>query len=367
MNVNPILVPTLICESFMKDIEPIISEVMQNYRYAREIIQNVRDNAEITEKYFNIEKRILKILNFHDFFEALLGEISIQLKVPFAWISIIKGSEILDFIQSKKQSFVFQERLNIIEKDKFVGLVDSALPLLINKNFRRFKPMIPKNRRKSIKSIAITPLMLDGELIGSLNQADTCEDRWAPGMDTTNLQQLAIKVSLCLSNVTAHEKLRHMAYHDPLTGLINRRVMTTILEREFARIKRYHKYLSVVFIDLDKFKQVNDTYGHDCGDALLVHIARQLQTLCRDIDIVSRFAGDEFVLILPETADQAAITLMKRIQSQIAKRPLKTDTAKIQVSLSYGVACTIDPRIPDAAALLKKADQRLYREKNRKK
>jgi diguanylate cyclase (GGDEF)-like protein len=347
----------------MKDIEPIVSEVMQNYRYAREIIQNVRDNAEIAEKYFNIEKRILQILNFHDLFEALLSEISIQLKVPFAWISIIKESEILEFIQSKKPSFVLKERLNIIEKDKFIDLVDSSLPLLINRDFRRYRPLIPKNRRKSIKSIAITPLMLDGELIGSLNQADTSEDRWAPGMDTTDLQQLAIKVSLCLSNVTAHEKLRYMAYHDPLTGLINRRVMTTILEREFARNKRYHQYLSVVFIDLDKFKQVNDTYGHDVGDALLVHIAGQLQSLCRDIDVVSRFAGDEFVLILPETADQSAIALMERIQAAISNRPLKIDAVKIPVSISYGIACTIDPRISDAAALLKKADQRLYKVK----
>jgi diguanylate cyclase (GGDEF)-like protein len=350
----------------MKDIEPIVTQVMANYRYAREIIQNVKDNERIAEKYFNIEKRILQILNFHDLFEALLSEISIQLKVPFAWISVIKGSEIIEFIQSKKPSFVLQERLNIVAKEKFTDLVDSGTPLLINGDLRRYKALVPKNRRKAIKSIAISPLTLDGELVGSLNQADTSEERWFPGMDTTHLEQLAIKVSLCLSNVTAHEKLRYMAYHDPLTGLINRRVMETILKREFARHKRYHKYLSVVFIDLDKFKPVNDTYGHDCGDALLVHVANQLKSMCRDIDVVSRFAGDEFVLILPETTDQAAITLMQRIAAQIAKRPLKFNSHRIPVRMSFGVACTIDPRITDAEALLIKADQRLYRVKHSK-
>lgn len=350
----------------MKDIEPIVNEVMSNYRYAREIIQNVRDNEEIAERYFNIEKRILQILNFHDLFEALLSEISIQLKVPFAWISIIKGSEIIEFIQSKKPSFVLQERLNIVDKEKFTDLVDSTTPLLINQNLRRYKALMPKNRRRAIKSIALSPLMLDGELIGSLNQADTSENRWSSGMDTTHLEQLAIKVSLCLSNVTAHEKLRYMAYHDPLTGLINRRVMETILKREYARHKRYHKYLSVVFIDLDKFKQINDTYGHNCGDALLVYFANQLKSMCRDIDVASRYAGDEFVLILPETADQAAITLLQRIETQVAKRPLKFDSHRIPVRMSYGIACTIDPRISDAEALLKKADQRLYKVKRSK-
>jgi diguanylate cyclase (GGDEF)-like protein len=350
----------------MKDIEPIVSQVMANYRYAREIIQNVRDNEEIAERYFKIEKRILRILNFNDLFEALLSEISVQLKVPFAWISIIKESDIVAFIQSQKPSFVLQERLNIVNKEKFATLVESAAPLLINRDLQRYNSLIPKNRRRAIKSIAISPLTLDGELIGSLNQADTSEQRWSPGMDTTHLEQLAIKVSLCLSNVTAHEKLRYMAYHDPLTGLINRRVMETILKREFARHKRYRKYLSVVFIDLDKFKPVNDTYGHNCGDALLVHFANQLTSMCRDIDVVSRFAGDEFVLILPETTDQAAIVLMQRIAAHIAKRPLKFNSHRIALQMSFGVACTIDPRMSDAEALLIKADQRLYEAKESK-
>jgi diguanylate cyclase (GGDEF)-like protein len=350
----------------MKDIEPIVNQVMANYQYARNIIQNVRDNEEIAERYFNIEKRILQILNFHDLFEALLSEISIQLKVPFAWISVIKESEILEFIQSKKPSFVLQERLNIVEKQTFADLMHSTVPLLINRDLRRYKALIPKNRRRAIKSIAISPLTLDGELIGSLNQADTSKERWSCGMDTTHLEQLAIKVSLCLSNVTAHEKLRYMAYRDPLTGLINRRVMETIIKREFARHKRYRKYLSVVFIDLDKFKPVNDTYGHDCGDALLVHVANLLTSMCRDIDVVSRFAGDEFVLILPETTGQAAVALMQRIAAQIAKEPLQFKAHRIPVQMSFGVACTIDPRISDAEALLIKADRRMYNDKQSK-
>ncbi len=344
----------------MNDIEPIIAEVQRNYQYAKELIQNARDNAQIAQKIFKIEKRILKILNYNDLFEALLTEISIQLKVPYAWISIIKESELLEFIQSKKPSEVLLDRLNIISKAKFEDLVENVKPQLINDNLKRYKILIPKNRRKAIKSIAIAPLMLDGELIGSLNQADTRQDRWVPGMDTTNLRQLAVKVSLCLSNVTAHEKLRYMAYHDPLTGLINRRIMETILEREFARESRYPKYLSVVFMDLDKFKLVNDTYGHDCGDEMLKYVARQLLAMSRDIDVVCRFAGDEFVMILPETTRQSAITLLDRIQAHLAKHPLDTGSVKVPVSISYGVSSTLDPTIIDAAHMLKKADEQLY-------
>lgn len=352
----------------MSDIEPIIEEVQRNYNYAKELIQNAKDNSEIAQKFFRIEKRILKILNFNDLFEALLTEISIQLKVPYAWISIIKESGVLQFIQSKKPSEILLDRLNIVPRKKFEELIDTTSPLLISENLKHYKVLIPKNRRKSIKSISVAPLMLDGELIGSLNQADTRPQRWVPGMDTTNLKQLAIKVSLCLSNVTAHEKLRYMAYHDPLTGLINRRIMETILEREFAREARYPKYLSVVFIDLDKFKDINDTYGHDCGDQLLKYVAGELLAMSRDTDVVCRFAGDEFVIILPETTPQSANTLLKRIQSHLAKHPLNTGSIKLSVSLSYGIASTMDKSILNASQLLKKADERLYeakRDRNR--
>lgn len=350
----------------MTDIEPIIAEVQRNYQYAKALIRNARDNAEISKKFFKIEKRILKILNYNDLFEALLTEISIQLKIPYAWITILKESEVLDFIQSQKPSEVLQDRLNIVARAKFEALVASPRPLLINEDLKRYKILIPKNRRKTIQSIAIAPLMLDGELIGSLNQADTRQDRWKPGMDSTNLRQLATKVSLCLSNVTAHEKLRYMAYHDPLTGLINRRVMETILEREFARETRYPKYLSVVFMDLDKFKQVNDTHGHDCGDELLKYVARQLLSMSRDIDVVCRFAGDEFVMILPETTGQSAVTLLERIQKYLAAHPLDLGSVKVPVSISYGVASTLDPTIIDAAQMLKKADEQLYKAKRAK-
>ena len=350
----------------MNEIEAIITEVQRNYWYAKELIQNARDNSEIAKKFFRIEKRILKIQNYNDLFETLLTEISVQLKVPYAWITIINGSGIPQFIHSKKPSEILLDRLNIVSRKKFEELVNTTTPLLINEDLKRYKALMPKNRRKAIKSIAVAPLMLDGEVIGSLNQADTHPERWVPGMDTTNLKQLAIKVSLCLSNVTAHEKLRYMAYHDPLTGLINRRIMETILDREFAREARYPKYLSVVFIDLDKFKGVNDTYGHNCGDEMLKYVAGQLLAMSRDIDVVCRFAGDEFVMILPETTPESAVTLLDRIQAHLSSHPLKSGNLTVPVSLSYGVASTVEPEILDPDQLLKRADERLYESKRAK-
>jgi diguanylate cyclase (GGDEF)-like protein len=186
-------------------------------------------------------------------------------------------------------------------------------------------------------------------------------------MDTTLLERLALKLSLCLSNVTAHEKLRFLAFHDPLTGLLNRRVMESVLRREFNRAKRYQSTLAVVFIDLDDFKAVNDTYGHDRGDEVLRFVADKLVAMSRDSDIVARFAGDEFVFILPETAARNAANLIARFKQDMQRHPFEGPNGKLPVSISFGLATTEEDDLRDPALLLKKADERLYKDKKQKK
>ena len=169
-----------------------------------------------------------------------------------------------------------------------------------------------------------------------------------------------MKVSLCLSNVTAHEKLQFMAYHDPLTGLLNRRVMEAVLKREFNRAERYASNLSIVFLDLDNFKRINDVYGHDCGDDLLKYVGGCLLEMSRDTDVVARFAGDEFIIILPETPKNSAENLMKRVKSYFSQHPLIANDRSIPISISFGVASTEGKSVKDPDSLLKDADEMLY-------
>jgi diguanylate cyclase (GGDEF)-like protein len=154
--------------------------------------------------------------------------------------------------------------------------------------------------------------------------------------------------------------LQYLAYHDPLTGLLNRRVMEAVLTREFNREKRYGGNLSVVFLDLDDFKRVNDIYGHDTGDGLLKYVGGCLLELSRDTDVVARFAGDEFVIILPQTTKSSAVNLTNRIQSYFAEHPFQETEISIPVSISFGVASSADGSVNDPEKLLKKADEMLY-------
>ncbi len=340
--------------------------VMSNYIRMMDLL---RDNEITARKFHDVESRILSVLNYEDFFEVLLSEIMVRFNLPFVWISLIQGSEVSELMeQSLGSSQLLREKSNLIERKAFEALVGTTTtPILMNDDLLPCRRLFPENREYLIKSLALVPITWNGEIIGSLNLGDSSDQRFKPGIDTSLLARLALKVSLCLSNVTAHEKLRFLAFHDPLTELLNRRVMEKILEREFKRAGRYDSELSLVFIDLDHFKQMNDTYGHDEGDRLLKHFAEIMRGMIRSSDVVSRYAGDEFVIILPQTDIVKAEQFMERISTAFSESPLEIEGTKISVGFSYGAVSTHSGEFETHGELLKRADHLLYEKKKARK
>jgi len=333
----------------------------------KKMFEILEENEKTIERFHRVEAKILSILNFKDFLEKLLQEIENNFNIPYVWITMIKNTEVCNFIQSLDDSELLAQRTNIIDEHDFYQVVcNDTKPIVTNQNIASFHNFLPNIEHDAIGSLAISPITIDGKIIGSFNQGDQSSKRFTANLNINLLQQLAVKVSLCLSNVTAHEKLKFLAYHDPLTGLLNRRVMEQVLLRELNRAKRYKSDLSIVFIDLNAFKAVNDTCGHDHGDKLLIHIAESMLHICRDLDIVSRFAGDEFVLILPETTIKKANLLMKRIQNYLSKNPLKVNNLTTYGSISYGIAYTngTDKSL-SSTSMIKDADKKLYENKKK--
>ncbi|MBC8439254.1 MAG: diguanylate cyclase [Deltaproteobacteria bacterium] len=331
------------------------------------ILERLKQNEIIARKFHEIEISILSILNFQDFIEKLLFEISSKFSVPYTWLSIIEESNITEYLHNIRNSKLLKASTAFISEKQFSDITQNSLkPLLSNKNLNRFNALIPEAAEYEFGSIAIAPITMDGTIVGSINQADKNANRFEPDIDTSLLEQLAIKASLCLSNVTAHEQLKFLAFHDPLTRLLNRRVMERILEREFQRSKRYHIDLVLLFLDLDDFKSINDTYGHDNGDKALCHTADCLNSLKRDSDIVARFAGDEFVVILPSTNRHQAEIYISRVKQKMANNPITDDNTSFCVKLSHGLSSVFEKGMDSSAILLKAADKRLYKAKKNK-
>jgi diguanylate cyclase (GGDEF)-like protein len=172
------------------------------------------------------------------------------------------------------------------------------------------------------------------------------------------LQAMANTLITALTRLRDEERTRHEAVHDPLTGLANRTLLRDRLEHALARSGRERGATAVLFIDLDNFKQVNDTYGHAAGDAVLVETARRLQTAVRPGDTIARLGGDEFVAVCEDIDEEAALTVGRRLQDAI-RPPLIADGVEHRLTASIGIA--IGDRDPDG--LIGEADAAAYRAK----
>jgi two-component system cell cycle response regulator len=166
--------------------------------------------------------------------------------------------------------------------------------------------------------------------------------------------------------VTAREQLRMQATHDSLTGLFNRAAILETLEREVIRSNREKQPISVIMADLDHFKDINDTYGHLAGDAVLREIAQRMLASFRAYDVVGRYGGEEFLAVIPGAELAMAIELADRLRQKISAQPVHVDGCMIPITVSVGVAASGMERnqAAQAAVLLHHADEALYAAKN---
>jgi diguanylate cyclase (GGDEF)-like protein len=153
--------------------------------------------------------------------------------------------------------------------------------------------------------------------------------------------------------------MEKLALSDPLTELANRRACEAVLEREIARAQRHGDPLSVLLVDVDKFKNINDRFGHEAGDAVLSGLAGILREKLRTSDEPARWAGDEFLIILPSTPFEGALVVAERLRAAVAQ---SASFSVCGVTASFGVA-TLDPDTDDLARLVRRADDGLYRAK----
>ncbi|MFN7037592.1 MAG: diguanylate cyclase [Bellilinea sp.] len=158
----------------------------------------------------------------------------------------------------------------------------------------------------------------------------------------------------------AQAALERLATQDPLTGIANRRYFLEIASRVIEQARRYQRPVSIVMIDVDHFKEMNDTFGHKTGDKVLIHITRCMQAALRKVDILGRYGGDEFVILLPETTQEGARRLTERLRQAIAQQSITAGGVSIPITLSIGLASNVKEPALSLDELLQRADRALY-------
>ena len=160
-----------------------------------------------------------------------------------------------------------------------------------------------------------------------------------------------------------HEEIYRLTIQDGLTRIHNQRALTEFLDREVARSQRHKRPLSVLLFDIDRFKAINDTHGHLCGDFVLRELAECIRSTIRKEDLFARYGGEEFCMVLVETSEEEARGAAERVRALIEAHEFQFEDTRIKLTISVGVATTTGESVVTPADLLRVADERLYQAK----
>jgi diguanylate cyclase (GGDEF)-like protein len=238
--------------------------------------------------------------------------------------------------------------------------VQGKKPLLINdvqtEPLGRLGMVHPEAR--TIRSAIAAPLITADKILGALSLESSKRSAF-DGSDLHLLKSFAATATLAIQNAQLHAEVQKLAITDSLTGLYNRRGFDSFGNREVERLHRFGRPLSALMVDVDDFKDVNDHYGHHVGDQVIREVGKRISRNLREVDIIGRFGGDEFCILLPEADLVTARGVAERLRSEIEEQPIEIDGVPIFITISVGVARAL-PNAENLDNILGKADKALY-------
>ena len=217
----------------------------------------------------------------------------------------------------------------------------------------------------STRSELAVPVLFDNNLLGIIN-IETPQTGFFDDEDRRLIEVVATQLATALANIASQADLREQAIRDPLTGLFNRHYFNSIIAAELSRSDRYEHPLSLMMVDVDGFRAVNNRMGHLTGDLVLQNVANMLSATVRDSDRVIRYGGDEFLILMPETdSHETAQAIAARLREKISRTLVGTDAEHI--GLTLGLSIGIYPRLPGESKtleeILEEVDRRMYADK----
>jgi diguanylate cyclase (GGDEF)-like protein len=214
---------------------------------------------------------------------------------------------------------------------------------------------------ESIESFAVVPIISKEQVLGVMAIGSHSVHQF-PTSTMRLLDTITMQIGMAIDNARLYERALHLAFTDNLTGLYNRRYLLDQLDREFARAARNGSSISLVMIDLDELKKINDQFGHNEGDVVLRKVGRILKQNTRASDVAARWGGDEFVLLAPDTDSKSAYVVAERIRYHVEHSPPKVAGQELIITISVGLV-TYPGYASSVTELLKRADDAMYNAK----
>lgn len=336
------------------------------------MLSRVQHNSTTLKRLQRFEMRLLSLSSLAEMIEFILGESRALFDLDIISLCLIdpKG-EIAGYLDTDNYDYLARDGLFLAGDDQVLqsnfGLpIRPFLGIYQATSCAKFFP----NPTQKPASVVIAPLMRRGKCLGSLNLGSYQANRFIHNMATDFIEHIASVISICLENNINFETMRRTSLVDPLTGVNNRRFLEQRIEEELDRSQRTRESLSCLFLDIDFFKRINDGFGHQAGDHVLIQVAGIIKKQLRSNDVLSRYGGEEFVALLSQSDEKSAGEIAERIRLSIADLKIEFAEQCIPVTISIGAA-TYQPsqsiRRPVAeiaVRLIQSADAALYEAKH---
>lgn len=336
--------------------------IKENHQLKKELRQKTKELSY----FINVGKALTSTLEFKKVLRVIMGTAQRMVRCrSWSLLLLDEQKEQLYFELAKGISLKSIREVRVKMGDGPVGSVaETGLPLLITdfsnqKQFRR-NEFFPHQK---VESALCVPIISKRKVIGVIQMINRIDGTPFDENDLHLLLKLVDQAALAIERSYLYQKMSALATTDDLTHLYNFRYLDQVLEIEIRRCQRYRASVSLIFLDMDHFKLVNDQHGHLMGSQVLIEVAKLLIKSLRDVDIIARYGGDEFVVILPETDVETANRIANRVRNAIRSYAfLKKEGLDIHLSASFGIA-GFPEHAKNKTDLLRLADQAMYKAK----
>ncbi len=317
--------------------------------------ESVRRREERLKKHYQVAKLLMSTIDLKELTEKMVSEVIdvTESQLGILYLCEDDGQSLVPVVQygckadlpNLKIGEGFPGRALIDKKCIIITPPESAEGVMMEMGFMKSRP----------EEIAYIPLIFKESNMGSLVIGRVKKY----SQDEKELfNYLGSQISIALDNTIIHRRIQELSISDHLTGLYNRRYLSIRLEEEWSRCLRYHEPMSIILADLDDFKSVNDTYGHDRGDEILRNVGIILRKLARKEDVVARYGGEEFVVVFSNMGSEEATSKADAIREAV--KDCKYLWTNEEITVSVGVATFPEIRIENAEELLQRADKAMY-------
>jgi diguanylate cyclase (GGDEF)-like protein len=336
---------------------------------AQDLIRELKKTVDELQVFNELGKTLTSTLEIKEVLKIIMKKVS-ELLHPSSWALFMLD----EFEKELTAEILVGEHLPFIKNNRvsmglgFVGWVAQSKQAILvpdPTSKKSYTPVLEVLASEPHRSCMCVPLISKEKLLGVMKLVnDGKNDNLFTEQDLGILSTFADYAAIAIENARNFTRVQELTITDDLTTLFNSRYMHTLLDNEFERSRRYHKHFTLIFIDLDHFKQVNDNFNHMRGSQLLREAAVVIKQQLRTVDIATRYGGDEFVLMLPETPKEMGLQVAERIRDAINQHSfLISEGLNVKLTASFGVAC-----FPTDAAtkdeLIRLADEAMYKVKH---